>query len=198
MTKNYDRTYFDRWYRSGDRVHERGEVRRKAALALSIAEYFLRRPVKTVLDIGCGEGAWAPHLHAMRPGIQYRGIDSSEYAVAAFGTKRNISLGTFGDLPSLDFDRPFDLVICSDVLHYVRDAEIRRGVAALRHIAGGVAYLEVLTAEDDIVGDLEGLIRRPADWYRKVLKKSHFVQAGPYCWLSPALNDEPAKLETPG
>ncbi len=28
------------------------------ALAVAVAEYHLERPIRTVLDIGCGEGAW--------------------------------------------------------------------------------------------------------------------------------------------
>lgn len=198
MSKTYDRRYFDKWYRSGDRVHERGEVRRKVALAISIAEYFLRRRIETVLDIGCGEGAWYRHLRSFRPHAQYAGMDSSTYAVAEFGAERNIRLGRFGDLPSMDFGAPFDLVVCSDVLHYVPDAEIRRGIPALARLTGGIAFVEVLTSEDEIVGDLEGLIRRPADWYRGLLSRSKLVQAGPYCWLSPHFNDEAAELELPG
>lgn len=195
MTKTYDRSYFDKWYRSVERVHDRGEVRRKASLAISIAEYFLRRRIETVLDIGCGEGAWLRHIRSIRPRAEYTGIDASEYAVAEFGAERNIRLGRFGDLPSFDFQTPFDLVVCSDVLHYVPDGEIRRGVPSLARLTGGVAFVEVLTAEDEIIGDLEGLIRRPAEWYRKVLSKSRLVGAGPYCWLSPWLKEDVSELE---
>src|SRR5512138_3905428 len=98
MIKTYDRHYFDKWYRSGDRVHERGEVRRKAALAISTAEYFLQRRIESVLDVGCGEGAWFQHIRSLRPRAHYAGIDSSEYAVSEFGEERNIRLGSFGDL----------------------------------------------------------------------------------------------------
>lgn len=195
MTKNYDRSYFDKWYRSGDRVHDRGEVRRKVALAIAISEYFLRRRIESVLDVGCGEGAWFTHLRALRPRIHYAGVDSSEYAVAEFGEERNIRFGRFGDLPSMDFQAPFDLVVCSDVLHYVPDGEIRRGVPALARLTGATAFVEMLTAEDEIIGDLQGLIRRPAEWYRKALSKSHLVPVGPYCWLSPWLKDEVSELE---
>lgn len=196
MTKSYDRDYFDKWYRSADRVHDRGEVRRKAALAIATAEYFLRRRIETVLDVGCGEGAWFRHLRSIRPRVHYAGIDSSEYVVSEFGADRHIRLGRFGDLPSMNFGAPFDLVVCSDVLHYVPDAEIRRGLPTLARLTGGLAFLEVLTAEDEIVGDLEGLIRRPAAWYRSLLSKARFAPVGPYCWLSPDMKDEVAELET--
>lgn len=193
MSKQYDRDYFDKWYRGRDRVHARGEVRRKVALAVSVAEYFLRRPLESVLDVGCGEGAWFTHLRQMRRGTTYRGMDSSDYAVKRFGSRRNIRKGSFGDLPRVRGE--FDLVVCSDVLHYVPDAEIRAGLPELARLTGGMAYVEILTREDEIIGDLHGLIRRPAAWYRHLLEAQEFVQVGPYCWLSPSLNEEPAEME---
>src|SRR5512140_830764 len=89
MSKTYDRHYFDKWYRSGDRVHERGEVRRKAALAVSTTEYFLRRRIETVLDVGCGEGAWYRHLRSIRPRLPYTGIVTNTHALSKCGAKRN-------------------------------------------------------------------------------------------------------------
>ncbi len=194
MTKRYDRAYFDKWYRSRlHRVHDRGEVRRKVLLAMTTAEYFLRRPIETVLDVGCGEGAWFTHLRKLRPAVSYSGIDSSEYAVERYGRERNISRGTFADLRR----QPgrYDLVICSDVLHYVAEPELRRGLPHLARLTGGLAFIEVLTSEDEIIGDVEGLVRRPAEWYRRFFERAGFVQAGPYCWLPEEVQGEAAELE---
>jgi SAM-dependent methyltransferase len=196
MTKTYDRAYFKRYYHDRrTRVHAHGEVRRKVAMAVSVAEYFLRRQVRTVLDIGCGEGAWLGHLRALRPRVAYSGLDSSEYVIQRFGRTRNIRRATFGELPSLGL-LPYDLVVCSDVLHYVGEAEIRAGVAEIARICESVAYVEVLTAEDDVVGDLDSFQFRPAAWYRNAFRRSGMKQVAPYCWLAPALVDEAAELET--
>ena len=195
MTKQYDEKYFDKWYRGRARVHAAGELRRKVALAVASAEYFLRRSPRTVLDVGCGEGAWQPELRALHPRLKYLGLDPSEYAVARFGRERNLRRAAFAELRSLRLPRRFDLVVCSDVLHYVADDDIRRGVKELVRLTAGVAYLEILTAEDDIVGDLEGFIRRPAAWYRKVFQGAGLRAAGPYLWLSPALQTSVAQLE---
>lgn len=195
--KQYDRKYFDKWYRSRGRVSSSAEVRRKVTMALSLAEYFLRRPVKSVLDVGCGEGAWLPHLRALRPRLSYLGLDPSEYAVARFGASRNIRRASFGELPSLRLDRGFDLVVCSDVLHYVPDAEIGAGVNEIARVAAGVVFLEVLTKEDDVIGDLDGFLKRPAKWYRTQFAKAGLTAAGPYTWLAPALLPEAAELERP-
>lgn len=195
MTKQYDRAYFDRWYRArGTRVNTHAEVRRKVAVALASAEYFLRRQVRTVLDVGCGEGAWFPHLRAFRPRLQYLGLDSSEYAVRRFGKSRNIRKASFGELPDLRLG-VYDLVVCADVMHYIRDDDLRMGVAAIADATDGVAYLEVLTKEDEITGDLEGFIRRPAAWYRDLFHSAGMTFAGPYLWLAPAFRDAVAELE---
>lgn len=196
MTKQYDRAYFDRWYRGRHRVHGRDEVRRKVMMAVAIAEYFLRRPLENVLDVGAGEGLWFTQLRTIRRRAVYQGIEPSDYAVERFGRERNLRKGTFADLGKLRLRQRFDLVVCSDVLHYLPDGEISRGIGELARLTGGVAYIEILTAEDDIIGDLEGLKRRPADWYRRRFRKAGFTSVGPYCWLSPALRDQASELET--
>ena len=197
-TKQYDRAYFDKWYRSWDnKVSTAAEVRRKVAMAVSISEYFLRRPLRSVLDIGCGEAAWLPHLRSMRQRIAYQGLDPSDYVVSRFGKSRNIRKASFADLPQLDLGTTYDLVICSDVLHYVDEASIPAGIAAINRFAHGAAYIEVLTKEDDVIGDLDGLEQRPAAYYRKLLTKAGFVGVGPYTWLSPAISDIAAQLEMP-
>jgi SAM-dependent methyltransferase len=195
MTKQYDRAYFDRWYHNRrTRVNTPAEVLRKANIAIATAEYFLRRQVRSVLDVGCGVGVWREHLRAIRPRIAYTGLDSSEYAVERFGRSRNIRRATFGELPSLKLPA-FDLVVCADVLHYVKDNEIRAGLAAIADICEGVAYIEVLTSEDAVIGDLDAFIHRPAAWYRTAFRKVKMEKVGPYCWLSPSLRDEAAGLE---
>jgi SAM-dependent methyltransferase len=197
MTKQYDREYFQRWYHDrATRVNTHAEVRRKVALAIATTEYAIHRQLRSVLDIGCGEGAWLAHLQAFRPRVKYTGLDSSEYVVLRYGAERNIRLAKFGELPSLHLD-VYDLVVCSDVLHYVPDEEARGGLETIARVCDGVAYLEVLTKEDDIIGDLDSLIRRPAAWYRTTFRKAGLAQVGPYCWRSPALRDTMAELELP-
>lgn len=194
MPKHYDRAYFDKWYRD-EQINSPAEVRRKVMLAVATAEYFLQRNIRSVLDIGCGEGAWLPHLRALRPRVRYLGLDSSAYVVRKFGRARNIRRATFGELPSLKLRNTFDLVVCSDVLHYVPDAEIKAGIREIVRLCEGVAYLEALTKEDDIIGDLEGLIARPASWYRKVFTNAGLEHVAPYTWLGAPQQPIPSAFE---
>ena len=80
-------------------------------------------PVTSVVDVGCGEAPWRAVLKRLRPELEYRGLDASEYAIARYGRTRNIGLATFGQLGELRFETRFDLIVCSDVLHYVSARE---------------------------------------------------------------------------
>ncbi|HEV8267055.1 MAG TPA: class I SAM-dependent methyltransferase [Thermoanaerobaculia bacterium] len=195
--KRYDRAYFDKWYRNPRHaITTRSYLERKVHLALATAEFFLGREVNTVLDVGCGEGAWFVPLRAMRPDLRYTGIDSSEYAVKKFGESRNIRPGSFGQLQEQRFDTTFDLVVCSDVLHYVKTPELVRGVSGLKEILEGVAFLEVFTSKDELVGDLDGYIARAPGWYRKEFAKAGLVPCGPHSYLGPRLAVSACAMET--
>jgi SAM-dependent methyltransferase len=192
----YDRAYFDRWYRDPEtRVKSGAAIRRKAALALSVAEYYLERPVRTVLDAGCGEGNWLPALKSFRPGIRYTGIDASSYAVERFGKKRNIRLGTFATLEKIGLADNYDLIVCSDTLFYLPLEELKLGLQSLAHRAAGIAFLELYTDEDSLIGDFpkEGL--QSAAFYRRLLKSHGFRSVGSHCYLGPQLHGSAMQLE---
>lgn len=193
--KTYDRAYFDNWYRRQG-INRGAVLTRKVAMAVASAEFHLMRPIRSVLDVGCGEGVWRAPLLALRPRLAYLGLDNSEYAIERFGRQRNLHRARFGDLEHLRFDRGFDLLVCADVLHYLPDAEVRRGLSGFAALCHGVAYLETYTAEDRIDGDLEGFRRRPAAWYRREFAAAGLVACGSHLWLAPVLADEAAALET--
>ena len=192
----FDAAYFRRWYRdSRFRVLSPAGRARKVRLALAVAEALLERRVRSVLDVGCGEGAWQPVLSRERPAVRYLGLDPSDWAVRRFGRTRNIRAGSLQALPSLRLASGWDLVVCCDVLHYVPDSEVASGVAELSRLASGVAYLECFTADDDLVGDLEGFLPRPARWYRRAFRQAGLVPLGMHCWASPGLAPRTSALE---
>lgn len=196
MSKQYDRAYFDRWYRDPEhRVGSRGVLARKVALAVHLAEYYLNRPLRTVLDVGCGEGAWRAPLLKLRPGVSWRGLDSSPYVVERFGRSRNIGLARFGDLESLRFDHPFDLIVCSDVLHYVKGRELERGLSGFAELLEGVAFLELFTSRDEVEGDVEGFLAREPAWYRRRFLAAGLLPVGSHAYLGPGLMRTASALE---
>ncbi|MGH8033222.1 MAG: class I SAM-dependent DNA methyltransferase [Luteimonas sp.] len=197
MTKIYDAAYFQRWYRRGA-VADTRRLARKVALAVATAEYHLERPLRSVLDIGCGEGAWRAPLRKLRPDVRYLGFDSSEYAVARYGRRRTIHHARFADFALLRPCPPVDLLVCSDVLHYLAARELDRGLPGLAELCDGVAFIEAFTREDAADGDEDGFQNRPAAFYRKRLAGVGFRHIGSHCWLAPSRIEQAAALELCG
>lgn len=137
---SYDKAYFDKWYRSRrHRVKSPVELARQVAFVVSAAEWVLARPVRTVLDVGAGEGQWRAALRKHRPRLSYVGVDPSSYAIERFGARRNLHLGTIDTLMQLDLEGPFDLVVCCGMLNYVPIANLPSGLRQVAALTGGVA-----------------------------------------------------------
>lgn len=194
MTKQYDARYFDRWYRSHG-LGDKARLARKVAVAVATAEYHLQRPIRSVLDIGCGEGVWRAPLLKLRPRLTYLGFDSSEYAIQRYGRSRQLHFARFGDFAELRPCAPADLVVCSDVLHYLPTRELDRGLPGLVDLCAGVAFLEVFAREDEAEGDEHDFQNRPAKFYRQRFEALGLRQLGSHCWLSPQLADDATALE---
>ena len=172
---------------------------RKVHLAVSVAEYVMGRPIRSVLDIGCGEGLWYRILRHLRPGIRYIGIDPSEYAVTRYGASRHIRRCSFGTFDRLRLPSAFDLVVCADALQYVNDDDAARGLGAIRDRLhgphGGVAYIEAYTTEDNMVGDREEWIQRSAAHYRRLFRRVGLTLCGPQCYTDLDFVREPLTFD---
>lgn len=183
LVKTYDRHYFDHWYRSGDAVVTAKLVERKVRLAVAAAEFVLSREIRSVLDVGCGEAPWRAFLRRLRPGIEYVGVDSSEYVVKRYGARRNIRRGDIGSLGNMGLRRKFDLVVCADVLSYVPTPSVRHGLQAMRKLCRGLAYIEAYAVVDEVVGDLENWHHRSEAAFKKLFADAGLIQCGLNCWV---------------
>ena len=197
--KRYDRAYFDRWYRDPKaRVATRAAVERKVHLVLGVAEALLQRPVRSVLDVGCGEGSWRAPLMKARRGLTYTGVDSSEYVVSRFGKSRNIVSGTFAGLDALGLGGPYDVIVCCDVLQYVPPRDLGRGLRAIAALLGGVTYLEAYTTSDAVEGDRRAWHDRSPSQYRAAFRRAGLTAVGMHCYVGDALRPMTAALERAG
>ena len=80
--------------------------------------------------------------------------------------------------------------MCSDVLHYVPTDELKRGLVTIERLLGGLAFLELYTADDDTEGDDEGFVRRRAAAYRRLFRAAGLLHLGLHCYVGSALKDE--------
>lgn len=192
--KSYDRAYFERWYRDPvDRVSTRQSLERKIRMAVSLTEFLLGRPIRNVVDVGCGEAPWFPILRAMRRDVKYVGVDSSDYVIERYGRERNIRRGSLGGLHRVKLPGRVDLVVCADVAQYVDTADLERGLKTIKKMLIGVAYVETFTTRDAMEGDRTDWHERGAPEFRGLFKRAGLTQCGPYCWIDleahGALND---------
>lgn len=196
--KAYDEAYFAHLYHDPEtRVIEPATVARQVAVVVALAEHFLGRPVRRVLDVGCGEANWLAPLRRLRPRVDYLGLDPSPWVLARHGHRRNIRPLAFGQLAEQRFAAPFDIIIVANVLQYLAPAEIRRGLSGFPELLRGVAWLETYVRGDEVVGDLDGFRRRPGSWYRRAFTAAGLVQCGPHSWLSADLAPGLPALELP-
>ncbi len=73
------------------------------------------KEVKTLADIGCGNGVFLNYLASNKPNIETVGIDRSEMALTFVKGKKQI-----GDITSLPFeDNHFDCVSCLEVIEHL-------------------------------------------------------------------------------
>jgi SAM-dependent methyltransferase len=191
--REFDRAYFDRWYRHPTcRVKSPAELEREVDFVFHAAEYVLARPLRSVLDVGCGEGNWQPLLKARRPSVRYTGVDPSEYAVRRWGKRRNIHLGS---VDNLGVDGEFDLVLCCGVLNYLSAETLTSGLTEISKRLGGVAYLDMYTASDAVTGDTRGAKRRASSWYRERITRAGLTACGLHLYLGKAMAHQLASLE---
>jgi SAM-dependent methyltransferase len=194
--KTYDRADYHKWYRDPrHRVHSPAERARTVRYTVALAEFLLGRPLRSVLDVGSGQGEWQPLVRALRPRARYVGVEPSAYAVRRFGRARHLVRGGIEDLPALGLRGPFDLVVCAGVLNYLPAAVLERGIARIAALAGGVAFLEIFTRGDEVEGNLRGFDRRPAAYYRRLLRRHGLVQCGPHAYVGRALRESIATFE---
>lgn len=83
---------------------------------------FIPPDAKTVLEIGCGEGALCEAYRRVNPGVEWTGIDSNAEALAVAKTHDVVAwLDDLNEsLPALGWD-DHDVLILGDVLEHLRD-----------------------------------------------------------------------------
>jgi dTDP-3-amino-3,4,6-trideoxy-alpha-D-glucopyranose N,N-dimethyltransferase len=127
-----------------DRVYHGKEYPREARQLLRLAAREIRRPPRSLLDVGCGTGL---HLAEFHKALRVAGVDSSPemLQIARRRLGRMVPL-VKGDMRRFSFRSTFDVVTCLfSAISYMESRKDRDAAIAnfARHLApGGVAIVE--------------------------------------------------------
>ena len=188
----FDKSYYDRFYRDPrTRVAEEDELTRLGAFVAAYLDH-LGQPVGSVLDLGCGVGAWRTIAARHWPEASYTGVEISDYLCEEMGWEH-------GSVVDWVPDEPADLVVCHGVLQYLRAADARRAITNLARCSRGAVYVEALTTEDwerncDRESTDGEVYLRAAAWYRREFGR-RFANCGGGVLLSPRSPAIPWELE---
>ena len=175
QAERFDASFYRRFYLDPrTRVVTRAEMARRADLIGAFCRHG-EFPVRRILDVGCGLGLMRAALAKHFPKASYTGLEVSEYLCRKYGWEQG-SVATFSS------ERPFDLVICYDVLQYLTTREAAAALRNLGRLCRGVLHFGVLTTEDwefycDRTNTDSNVHIRPGNWYRRRLAQD-FINAG--------------------
>lgn len=127
--------HYDALSRWGKRLDEANRQRVEQTLALIVPD------VRTVLDLGCGDGTVSNPLTSK--GLSVTGVDISAKALQYLEGK-----GVLGSLDGLPFPRLFfDMVICAEVLEHLPIEVYEKALQEIERVAGG--YIIVTTPNEE-------------------------------------------------
>lgn len=87
--------------------------------------------VRTLLDVGCGNGIFLNYLLTEKPSLKVLGIDRSEAALKYLKTEKKT-----GSIDSIDLaDRSFDCVTCLEVIEHLPADIYAKGLDELARVA---------------------------------------------------------------
>lgn len=176
----FDAAFFQRYYFDRKtRVVTREEMRARAELIAAILRE-AQHPVRSILDAGCGIGMFKPAFARVLKRARYVGLEVSEYLCRRYGWVQ-------GSIVDFKPAKPFDLVLCYDVLQYVEDRAAARAMANLGRVSRVALYFSALTTEDwrencDRLRTDRAVNMRPAEWYRARLRRN-FYYLGFGVWI---------------
>jgi len=160
-------------------VTTRSEMAKRAALIAAYVQH-IDCPVSSILDAGCGMGLMRRPLLRALPKASYVGLEYSPYLCKRYGW-------TEGSLAIWRSRKPFDLVVCFDVLQYLDAANAKAALGNLAKLCRGVLFFSALTRKDwrenaDQTRTDPDVHLRSGAWYHRRLTKD-FRHIGAGFWI---------------
>jgi SAM-dependent methyltransferase len=138
------------WYPNEDIIRFCARLIRKR---LTHDTYEVKKKVKSVLDLGCGNGRHA--VYFAREGLKASGIDVSKQAVEwaiAWARRENLEVDfRVGDISQLPYaDSSFDAAVSHGVLDHVPSELAKAAVKEVRRVLtpSGLFYCDLRCADD--------------------------------------------------
>lgn len=161
--------YFRRYYLDPKtRVVSAEDMGHRAAVIVAILRQ-AQIPVRRILDAGCGIGLLRAPFAKLLPRAGYTGLEHSEYLCDKYGW-------TPGSVADFGPRKPYDLVVCYDVLQYLDDSQAARAIANFARLTQAALYVSALTLEDwrencDRTRTDRAVHLRAGAWYRRRLQR---------------------------
>lgn len=183
MRNDFNKAYYDRFYRNQrTRATSPAAAQRQAAFIANYLRY-MEVPIKRIADIGCGLGDVLNALGKEFPRAKTQGVEFSSYLCDEYGWQE-------GSVVDYSPSKPFDVVVCNDVISYLNDRNCAKAIKNLAALTKSAAFLGILTEEDWELCDQDRTdpdqYLRPKAWYEKRLAK-HFVGVGGGMYLKKPL-----------
>jgi 2-polyprenyl-3-methyl-5-hydroxy-6-metoxy-1,4-benzoquinol methylase len=134
--------YDEQWSRLSDFVkHNPGSRHRRRLIRSAIGR--LKKPIESVLDVGCGLGETIIHLNRVLPAARVNGVDISPVAIEA--CRQSFPDADFHVLDIVEASLPtnFDLVVCSEVVEHLDDPT--RAISNMRKMTQQGGFLVLTT-----------------------------------------------------
>src|ERR1700760_2394598 len=133
--------YFRKFYLDpATRVVTASEMHSRASLIAAVLRQ-LQIPVRRILDAGCGIGLLRRPFAAVLPRARYTGLEFSDYLCRRYGWLQ-------GSVATFVARKPYDLLVCYDVLQYLDDSQASRAIANMARLTRAALYVSALTRED--------------------------------------------------
>jgi ubiquinone/menaquinone biosynthesis C-methylase UbiE len=148
--KVYSQNFMTMWYPNEDIIRFCARLIQKK---LTHDKVEIKRPVRQVLDLGCGNGRHA--IYFAREGFEASGIDISATAIEwarDWSEREGLEIDfRVGDITQLPYpDHSFDVIVSHGVLDHIRMQDAQRAVSEAARIIrpGGLFYFDLKSADD--------------------------------------------------
>ncbi len=188
IARRFGKEFFD-----GERIYGYGgysyNPRFWQPVVPTFKDYYGLNDENSILDVGCAKGFMLHDFSEIIPGIQVKGVDVSEYAIANASEDMKPFL-TVGNAAALPFpDQSFDLVVSVNTVHNLPLEECKQALREIQRVSKRDSFITVdayRNEEEKKLMDMWNLTAKTymhVDEWVKLFKEVGYE--GDYYWFVP-------------